>query len=184
MAKHEIHVHHIEYLAASSAKIGDPPNEQAIVIITVRPDENSFRPDNLSIPRRQAARLCEDLKAVLSRSAVCLLLLLAGAAGCSTEVEVEQETTSPRVAGEPQAQAAVTKERTRVAVDLLNRGMVMEDGQAMEAPFDGVLTVNGCLHIHETLIIHLNENDRASERTAVTIVREWTDEGCERHRRK
>ena len=180
----EIQVHEIEYLSTSNAKIGDPPNEQEVVVITVRPDQDSFRPHNLSVPRQQAARLCEDLKSVLSRSAVCLLLLLA-VSGCSGEVEFEEETTTPIVATEPLAQTAVTKERTRVAVDLLtDRGMVMEDGQAIESPLEGVLTVNGCLHFHQTLIIHLNEDDRTSERTAIEIVREWANEGCERLRRE
>lgn len=157
----EIQVHEIEYLAASNATIGDPPNEQKVVVITVRPDEESFRPHNLSVPRDQAARLLEDLKAVLSRSGLWLMtLLLAGAAGCSAEVETE--TISPM--SEATDQSAVTKERTRVAVDLLTdqAAMVTEDGQAVETSLEGVLTVNGCLHFHQTLIIYLNEDDRAS----------------------
>jgi hypothetical protein len=183
MATHEVRTHEVEYLSVANATITDgaPPIQRPIAIITVRPDENSFRPHSISIPRQQAARLLEDLKAVLSRSAVCLVLLLA-VTGCSGEIEIEEKTAT--LAGDPPAQTAGTKDRTRVAVDLLtDREMVMENGQALEAP-DGVLTVNGCLHFHQTLIIHLNESDRASERTAIEIVREWTDEGCERHRRK
>jgi hypothetical protein len=178
----EIQVHEIDYLAASNATIGDPPNEQKVVVITVRPDQDSFRPHNLSVPQNQAARLLEDLTAILSRSAVCLVLLLAGAAGCSAEVETE--TISPR--SEATDQSAVTKERTRVAVDLLtDQGvMVMEDGRATETPLEGVLTVDGCLHFHQTLIIHLGDADRASERRAIEIIREWQDEPCEQHPRK
>lgn len=179
----EIQVHEIEYLAASNATIGDPPNEHKVVVITVRPDQDSFRPHNLSVPRDQAARLLEDLKAVLSRSGLWLMtLLLAGAAGCSAEVETE--TISPR--SEATDQSAVTKERTRVGVDLLTdqRVMVLEDGRATETPLDGVLTVEGCLHFHQTLIIHLGDADRASERRAIEIIREWQGEPYEQHRRK
>lgn len=162
MAKHEVQVHEIEYLAASSATIGAPPNEQKVVVLTVRPDEDSYRPHNLSISRQQAERLLEDLKAIL-RSAVCLLLLLA-VAGCSGEVEIEEETTTTmsEIAVEPSAHT-VTKERTRVAIDLLadHGPLLPEEGRAVEA-LDGALAIEGCLHIHETLIIHLNENDRAA----------------------
>jgi hypothetical protein len=176
----EIQVHEIEYLAASNATIGDPPNEHKVVVITVRPDQDSFRPHNLSVPQDQAARLLEDLKVVLSRSAVWSLLLLA-VTGCSAEVETE--TTSPRL--EATDQSTVTKERTRVAVDLLtDQGIGIENGRATETPLDGVLTVEGCLHFHQTLIIHLGDADRASERRAIEIIREWQDEPCERHRRK
>ena len=112
----EIQVHEIDYLAASNATIGDPTKDQKVVVITVRPDENSFRHHNVSVPRNQAAKLCEDLKAVLSRAGLWLMmLLLAGAAGCSAEVETE--TTTPR--SEAVDPPAVTKERTMVAVDLL-----------------------------------------------------------------
>ncbi len=68
----KIMVHEIGYLSSSSAKIGD----ERIVIITIRPDlPSSFRPHNLAIVRSQAERLLEDLKTVLSRSAVWLVLL-------------------------------------------------------------------------------------------------------------
>jgi hypothetical protein len=180
MATHEVRTREVEYLSVANATIteGAPPIQRPIAI---RPDENSFRPHNLSVSRPMAERLLEDLRSVLHRSGLCLMVLLLAVTGCSGEIEIEEETT---LAGDPPARTAVTKERTRVAVDLLtDREMVMENGQAIEAP-DGVLTVNGCLHFHQTLIIHLNESDRTSERTAIEIVREWTDEGCERHRRK
>jgi hypothetical protein len=185
MAKHEVQVHEVEYLSVANATItdGDPPIQRPI---TIRPDENSFRPHNLSVPRDQAARLLEDLKAVLSRSAVCLVLLLAGG-GCSGEVEFEEETTTPmsEIADAPPARTAVTKERTRVAVDLLmDQGTtVMEDGQALET-LGGMMINKGCIHFHQTLIIHLDDGDRNSEQTAIEIIREWQGEGCGRHQRE
>jgi hypothetical protein len=182
MATHEVRTHEVEYLSVANATIteGDSPIQRPI---TIHPDENSFRPHSISISRPVAARLLEDLKSVLHRSGLWLMVLLLAVTGCSGEIEIEEKTTT--LAGEQQARTAGTKDRTRFAVDLLtDRGMVMENGQTIEAPPNGVLTVNGCLHIHQTLIIHLNESDRASERTAIEIIREWTDEGCERHRRK
>ena len=66
MSHHEIMVHEVDYLAATKGKAG--PNERPIVIITIRPDEGSFRPHNVGIARSQAERLLEDLKGILSRS--------------------------------------------------------------------------------------------------------------------
>jgi hypothetical protein len=181
MSKHQIMVHEVEYLSTTNARI----DGERIVVITIRPDEGSFRPHNLAIVRTQAERLLEDLKTILSRSTVFLILLaLAGLTGCSMSVEVESETTSPR----PEAGAEVlTSERTRtaVAIDLFREQgpVVMEDGSPVEMPLDGTLVVEGCLHFHETLVIYLNEGDRNAERVAVEIVREWADGDCGRERR-
>lgn len=46
MAYDEIQVHEVQYLAATNGKIDDKP----IVIVTIRPDRNSYRPHNLAIP--------------------------------------------------------------------------------------------------------------------------------------
>lgn len=170
MANHEVQVHEIEYLAVSNATIGDEP----VVIITIRPDLPSYRPHNLGLHRSQAERLFEDLRTLLSRSGVWLLLMaLAGLTGCSADVEVETQTTSPR----PEAEALTTeRSRTAVSVDFLrDQGSILiEDGQAVEVPLGGTLVVEGCLHIHETLVIYLNEGDRNAERVALEIVREWS----------
>ena len=177
MAKHEIQAHEVEFLAATNAKIDDEP----VVIITIRPELPSFRPHNLAIPRSSGERLLADLKTLLSRATVCLILLvLAGAAGCSADVEVERETTSPS----PEAGADVLiseRSRTVVAVDLFReQGPVLrEDGRPVEVPSGGTLVVEGCVHFHETLVICLDEGDRDAERAAVEIVREWTNGDCE-----
>jgi uncharacterized protein YceK len=176
MANHEVKVHEIQYLACGAGKTGGPPNERRIIVITVRPDEGSFRPHNLGIPRHQGERLLEDLKVIFSRSTVCLLLMaLAGLTGCSTSVEVEQEKTSSR----PEAAAEVlTTERSRTAVAV--EMFTDEDGKRVEMPSDGVLVVEGCGHFHEHLHVYLNEGDRNAERTAIEIIREWKDGGCRR----
>ena len=171
----------VEYLSVSKAKVGKEP----VVIITIRPDLPSYRPHNIGLHRSQAERLLEDLKDLLSRSTVCLLLVaLAGLSGCSGKVEVETQTTSSR----PEATAGVLKTektRTAVSVDLMrDQGPVlMEDGRTVDVPFDGVLNVHGCLHIHEHLHISLNEDDRNAERVALEIVREWSNVDCGRDRR-
>ena len=66
MADHQVRVHEVDYLATTNAKIDDAP----VVVITIRPEPPAFRPHNLAIARSQAERLFEDLKTVLSRSAV------------------------------------------------------------------------------------------------------------------
>lgn len=172
MAQHEIKVHEVEFLSVSKARIDGEP----VTIITIRPELPSFRPHNLAIARSSAERLLADLKTILSRSTVCLLLLaLAGLTGCSADVEVERETTSSRPAAEAEV-LTTERSRTAVAVDLFADGgsVLMEDGRPVGVPTDGVLVVEGCVHFHEHLHVYLNEGDRNSEHTAIEIVREWS----------
>ena len=178
MSKHEIQVHEVQYLAATNAKIDDKP----VVIITIRPDKGSFRPHNLAISRSSGERLLADLKALLSRATVCLLLLaLAGLTGCSADVKVETESSRPEAQSEV---PTIERSRTAVAIDLFrDQGPVLvESGEPVEMPLDGTLVVEGCLHFHEHLHIYLNEGDRMAERTAIEIIREWKDGECGRQR--
>jgi hypothetical protein len=181
MADHQIHVHEVEFLSVSNAKI----DGERVVVITIRPELPSYRPHNIAISRSSGERLLADLKALLSRSAVCLLLLaLAGLVGCSADVEVERETTSPR----PEAGAkvlATERSRTAVAVDLFREQgpVLMEDGRSVDVAPDGVLVVEGCVHFHEHLHVYLDEGDRDAERIAVEIVRGWSNGDCGRERR-
>jgi hypothetical protein len=150
------------------------------VIITIRPDRNSYRPHNLAIARSQAERLLADLTTILARSTVCLLLLaLAGLTGCSADVEVESETTSPRPNTESEVLTS-ERSRTAVAVDLFREQgpVLLEDGKPVEVPLGGTLVVEGCIHFHQTLVICLDEGDRNAERVAVEIVREWNSGSC------
>ena len=98
-------------------------------------------------------------------------MALAGFSGCSTDVEVETQTTSSRP-------KVLTSERTKtaVAVDLLRdqRRVLMEDGRALEVPFESTMVVRGCVHFHEHLHVYLVEGDRKSERAAIEIVRQWS----------
>lgn len=65
MANHNVKVHEVEYLATGAGTTGDPPNEHRIVVITIRPDEGSFRPHNLGIDRSSAKRLLANLQNLL-----------------------------------------------------------------------------------------------------------------------
>jgi hypothetical protein len=176
MADHQIQVHEVEFLSVSKATI----DGERVVVITIRPELPSFRPHNIAISRSSGERLLADLKTILSRATVCLILIaLAGLVGCSTSVEVESETASPR----PQADAEVLtteRSRTAVAVDLFREQgpVLVESGEPVEMPLDGTLVVEGCLHFHEHLHIYLNEGDRNAERTAIEIVREWKGGDC------
>ena len=182
MADHEVQVHEVEFLSISNAKILEEP----VVVITVRPDEGSFKPHNISIPRSQAKRLLEDLKSVLSRpTAFLMLIALVGFAGCSADVEVETQTTSPR----PEAATGVLtteRSRTAVSIDLLRerRSVVMEDGRPADVPLGGTMVVEACVHLHEHLHVYLDEGDRRAERVAIEIIREWSNGDCGRRRRK
>ncbi len=79
MAESEFTVHEVEYLSVSTART----QNNRIVVITIRPDKGGFRPHNLALVRLAVERLLEELKTLLSRSAVCLVLLGAvGLGGC------------------------------------------------------------------------------------------------------
>ena len=103
MADQELKVQEVQFLSISNAKIGDEP----VTIITIRPDEGSFRPHNLAITRSQAERLFEDLKQLLAVTPILLLLMT----GCSGRVDV---TTENRTHSE-----TVEKFHTSVGIDVL-----------------------------------------------------------------
>ena len=99
-------------------------------------------------------------------------------------MEVESQTTSTS----PKTAEVLTTEKTRtaVSVDLLrDQGPVLwEDGRAVEVPLDGVLVVEGCVHLEQHLHVYLVEGDLDSERTAIEVVREWSSGSCGRKRRE
>ena len=98
-------VHLVDYLSSSLA---ENPQTGEFVIITIRPDRDSFRPHNVGILRPQAERLLDDLQRILTATPLLLLLL---AAGCSARVEVTTEQAVPLLSAE--------KSSTVVAVDVL-----------------------------------------------------------------
>jgi len=106
MARNEIKVHEVQYLSCSTGKVDGEP----AVVITIRPDEGSFRPHNIAIPRPAAERLLEDLQRLLA--VVPLLLLLTG---CSGRVDVTTENRTPSETSE-----AVEKLHTSVGIDVLS----------------------------------------------------------------
>ena len=122
------------------------------------------------------------IQTLLSRSATSLLLLVVLAlSGCSSEIEVERETTTASPATE-QAQSVVTeRSRTAVAVDLSRgqRPVRTVSGDLVECPPDAnFVVVEGCLHLH----VHLGTDNRKAEKLAVELLRELQGGRCEWHR--
>lgn len=108
----------VVYLGLSDSVASRPSKEEPVIVITIRPDEDSFRPHNLAIAKAQAQRLWEDLGSVLNRSAVLLAgIALASAIGCSAKVEVESASRGSRLPV-PEGTQAVTGERARTAVEV------------------------------------------------------------------
>lgn len=108
----------VEYLGLSDSVASRPSKEEPVVVITIRPDEGSFRPHNLAIAKAQAQRLWEDLGSVLNRSAVLLAgIALASAIGCSAKVEVESARLGSPLPASEVTQAA-TDERAKTAVEV------------------------------------------------------------------
>lgn len=201
----EIMVQRIELLAVAPGRseAGEPT-----VVLTIRPDQGSFRPHNVALSRPQAKRLLKSLRAVLRQPPLILLLslALASAAGCSAEVEVTSEKIAPRAAPESLSPAIEERAKTAVAVSLLDgseeksveKPLSVEEGSPVEEPpadapqpeseekvevrGDGniVVVVEGDLHQHEHRHLHIHEAPRRTERVEVDIRRYEVDERDER----
>jgi hypothetical protein len=103
----------VELLGISQATAW-PPSTEEVVIITVRPQPDSFRPHNLALKKAQAVRLLRDLERLLRPTVVVLVAFLALAAvGCSARVEVERTNDTDATATE-----ATTAEFQRTTVEL------------------------------------------------------------------
>ena len=89
-----------------------------MVIITVRPDPDNFRPHNIALKKAQAVRLLKDLESLLKIPVVVVACLAVVAAGCSARVEVERTNDTDATATE-----ATTADfhRTTVEVDFQPR---------------------------------------------------------------
>ena len=116
----DIMVQRVEFLAAApgQSKSGEPT-----VILTIRPDRDSFRPHNIALSRPQAARLMKSLRKVLRQSAGIVLVgfALVSAAGCSADVDLHLERIPPKNANTDARPG--TEERTKIAaaVSLLDK---------------------------------------------------------------
>ena len=66
-----VKVHDVTYLSAMAGRV----DGEASVILTIRPDEDSFRPHNLSITAEQALHLRQDLNRIFERSRTIRLWL-------------------------------------------------------------------------------------------------------------
>jgi len=88
------------------------PADEPVVVITVRPEPNSFRPHNIALKKTQAVRLLKDLESLLEVPVVVLLACLASA-GCSARVEVERTNDIDATATE-----ITTTEFQRTTVEL------------------------------------------------------------------
>ena len=107
MADHQAKVHEVELLSVSTAHVGDEP----VVVISIRPDEGSFRPHNIGLHRSQAERLLEDLKRLLAVAPLLLLLMT----GCSGRVDVTTENRTPSETSD-----AVERLHTSMGIDVLS----------------------------------------------------------------
>jgi|LSQX01.3.fsa_nt_gb hypothetical protein len=203
MSDHDqIYVQRIELLSVAPGR--SEAGEH--VVLTIRPDQGSFRPHNIAISRSQAKRLLKSLRAILRQPPLILLLslALASAAGCSAEVEVTSERVAPRADAELPPPAIEKRSKTAVAVSLLDgreEEPVEEPSPVEEPPADEpqpdpeekvevrgdgnvVVVVEGDLHQHRHL--HIHEAPRRTERVEVEIRRYEVerDERCERLRRQ
>ena len=103
----------VELLGISQATAW-PPSTEEVVIITVRPQPNSFHPHNIALKKAQALRLLKDLESLLRPTVVVLVAFLAVVAvGCSSRVEVERTNDTTATATE-----ATTAEISRTTVEV------------------------------------------------------------------
>lgn len=105
----------VELLGISQAAAW-PLGIEEVVIITVRPQPNSFHPHNIALKKGQAIRLLKDLESLLRPTVVVLVAFLAVVAvGCSARVEVERTNDTTATATEI---SSTEIGRTAVEVDL------------------------------------------------------------------
>ena len=133
----------VEYLSSSNAKAEDGGEE--IVVITIRPDEGSYRPHNIAMSRTQAERLLNDLKRLLIVTPLVIFCFLA--VGCSAKVDVS-------TVNKPEVQ----KTDTHVVVDFLSTRAEAPPEKEKPPPAetasliiygDDNVVINGDIHIHE-----------------------------------
>lgn len=121
------------------------------------------------------------IQTLLSHSATGLFVpVVLALSGCSSEIEVERETTTAPAAEHTQP-VVTERSRTAVAVDLTRGQQPVRtvSGDLVECPPDAnFVIVEGCVHIH----IHVG-NDRKAERLMVELLRELQGGRCEWHRR-
>ncbi len=85
----EYRIHLVEYLGTTLADT----TEGEVVVVTIRPDADSFRPHNIGLLKSQAERLLDDLQKALGRVAPLFLLVLV-TAGCSARAEISTTNSS------------------------------------------------------------------------------------------
>lgn len=192
----DFHVHIVEYLSTTPANT--PQGET--VVVTIRPEPDSFRPHNLALLKSVAERLVADLQKSLARISLLVLPpLLAG--GCSGHVEVSTETRTPSKTTE-----SVEKFDTQVSLSLLTdwdepsppspeptEPPETEEG-SVEITGDGnvVVAIEGDMHIHRHRHEHLHieatpdpkRRKSKPERIKVEIHTPRIDPECERLRRE
>jgi hypothetical protein len=106
----------VELLGISQATAW-PPSTDEVVIITVRPNPDSFHPHNIALKKAQAVRLLKDLESLLRAPAV-LLMLAVLVCGCSARIEVDRAKTTDVTATEI---SGTEVGRTAVEVDFQPR---------------------------------------------------------------
>ena len=175
-------VHLVDYLTASAAHT----DQGEIVIITIRPDQGSFRPHNTAILLPQAKRLLQDLQRLLAATSLLLLMLLS--TGCSSRVEISTD----RVTQAPE-QLVSEKVDVVVAVDVLPPAVQEQPPQVTKlvevtGNHNAIVNVAGDLHLHHHTHTHFHEAPERLEPTSkparVEIQRRPIDPRCEWLRRE
>lgn len=115
--------HFVEILSVARARTDlDAPVNRPVVVLTIRPEPGSWRPQNLGLTIAQAERLRDDLTSLLEAPATFILLaVLALATGCSARVEVVNERPAAVEADSASVPPAAS-EKQSVVVDVDFRG--------------------------------------------------------------
>ena len=166
--EHDYLVQMVEYLNASPASSA----EGETIVITIRPEPESFRPHNIGLLRPQAERLLKDLQRALARLGPLLLFSLIAAAGCSSSVHVSSST-------HPHATGSVDTVETEVALEMLTDQEEPLDSsppEVLPAPPLGtdkavevngnrnvVIAVDGDLHVHQHMHLAHRQHEERSE---------------------
>jgi hypothetical protein len=166
MSNINFHYQPLEYLAATVAENGNTGEQ--VVVLTIRPDPNQFRPHNIGISQSQAQRLLQDLQQILAATTLLLVLLLG--TGCSSKVDVSTERSANSES------TAVEKFHTKVEIDLENPPKQTPQppspseqlpvppkatGKAVQV--EGIaMIVEGDLHFHEHLHLEAHPSQERS----------------------
>ena len=154
----------IEVLSVARATDLDSPEKSPAIVLTIRPEANSWRPHNLGLTIPQAERLRDDLDALLKTPATFLLIAVL-ALGCSAKVEVINErstATQAEVDSVPTASPVAALEKQSVVVDVDFLGQRQPEPAAPQVPGEHRATTTAPVPVN-TGGIQVNGNENKIE---------------------